>query len=162
MDKFLYNPTKAEIKNWFDGVNRWSLGPDEVKAFPEEVAHKLVSVYQFLVMLTEAEVDARLAALEAEKVVDVKVEGDKIVPKSEDEVKADKEKLETKKKVAKTLKTKVSKASKAEPDKVDYHSLSRGDLIALAHSRGVEIKGLGNVSITKEQVIQLLENDDNK
>ena len=160
---YLANPDNgAPIKNWWDGSNRWSLGVGEVKAFPVEAARHLLAVFGFLQEVSVEEFETRIAALDRVEVPKIKVspEGG-LVPKPEVEVQAEVEVLETKKATLKKEKKKVEAAEDAEPEKPDYWELSRGDLINECQKRGIEIKGLGKkgVSVTKEFIINLLEND---
>ena len=57
---------------------------------------------------------------------------------------------------------KVKEAKDAEPAKPEYWELNRGALINEVNKRGIEIKGLNTkgVYISKEQLINYLENDD--
>lgn len=163
MKRYLLNSEKgAPIKNWYDGSNHWSLDVGEVKAFPEAAADLLVNVYAFLQEVSVEEYEAQLAKLD--KVVPMKVKvGDEggFVPKNENEIKEEKEELEVKKTNVKKAKKKVEEAKDAEPEKPSLWEMTRGALIALAGKKNVEIKGLGKkgVKVTKEQIINLLEDE---
>lgn len=162
MKIYLYNPSNgAPIKNWHDGSSRWSLDVDEVKAFPEHVATKLAEIFGFLQRLNEGEAEAKLAQLEQETPSQVKVGPlGNLIPKEEIEIAKDEEEIKEKKTKAKKIVEKVKKAKDAEPENPPYEDWSRGELIAEAHKRKIEIKGLGKGKITKEQIISLLENAD--
>jgi len=162
MKQYVYNPSSGSpVKNWYDGSSRWSLDKDEVKAFPPNVAEKLVEIYGFLQLVSEEEAESKLAQLENSAPSRVKVAPTgELVPKSEDEIKADEDIVKVKKESVKKLVKKVKAAKDAEPENPPYDEWSRGELIAEAHKRKVEIKGLGKNPVSKEQIIMLLENDD--
>ena len=164
MKTHIYNPANgAPIKNWWDGTSRWNLGVDEVAGFPQDVGKRLLETYQFLVEVSVDEFESRLAKLEKEEPTKIKVNPEgQLVPKSEEEVEAEREVIEKKKESVKAAKEKVKKAKDAEPATPNYWELPRGDLIAECDRRNIEVKGLGKkgVYVTKEQLINLLENDD--
>ena len=160
---YLYNPDSgAPIKNWWDGHNYWNLAIGEVAGFPEATAGLLKKTYGFLVEVSVEEFEARLERLEKHVPLKVKV-GDEggLVPKSEDEIEEEKTKLEEEKKTIKKAKEKVMAAKEAEPATPDLWELSRGDLINECNRRNIEVKGLGKkgIRVTKEQLINLLENE---
>jgi len=160
MKKYLYNPKSgAPIKNWYDGSNRWSLGVDEVKAFPLDVAEKLAGVYGFLQVLDEDTAERRLEAIPEPAVVEVAPTGE-LVPKSEEKLEVEKKIVEVKKEEVKELIKKVKKATEAKPSNPAYEDWSRGELISECHKRNIEIKGLGKSVISSKRIISLLENDD--
>ena len=164
--QYLYNPESgAPIKNWYDGHNFWNLAVGEVAAFPEKSAQMLQEVYGFLQTISLDEFEAKLVKLDKEEVPTVRPNADgQIVPKDEDELKVDKEVLANKKKEAKALKAKVEKAKDAEPATPNYWELPRGALINEINKRGIEVQGLNKKGshISKESLINYLENDDNK
>ena len=161
MKVFLFNPSNgAPIKNWYDGSNRWSLDVDEVKSFPSATADKLVEIYGFLQRLSEGEAETKLAKVEDEKPAQVKVGPlGNLVPKAPEELAQDEEETKEKKVKAKKLVEKVKKAKDAEPENPPYEEWSRGELITEAHKLKIEIKGLGKSKITKEQLVNLLNNE---
>lgn len=161
MKVFLLNPTNgAPVKNWYDGSNRWSLDVGEVKAFPPAVADKLTEIFGFLQKLSEGEAEAKLAQVEQEEPSQVKVGPlGNLVPKTPLEIAQDEEVLKEKKVAVKKMVEKVKKAKDAEPENPPFEEWSRGELIAEAHKRKIEIKGLGKGKVTKEQIISLLENE---
>ena len=163
MKKYLFNPDNgAPIKNWFDGTNFWNLNVGEVLAFSEQAANGLLKTYGFLQELSSEEFEVQLAKLDTEP-AKIKVDSDgSLQPKTEEEVKIEKEVLEVKKEKVKKLKKKVKEAKDAEPAKPEYWELPRGALINEVNKRGIEIKGLQTkgVHISKEQLISYLENDD--
>ena len=165
MKKYIYNPNNgALIKNWFDGSSFWNLKVGEVSAFPLDVGERLMRTYGFLQELSPEEFEVQLAKLEKEP-AKIKVDSDgSLQPKSDEELKVEKEVLEVKKEKVKELKKKVKEAKDAEPAKPEYHELSRGALINEVNKRGIEVKGLNvkGVWVTKDQLISYLENDDNK
>lgn len=166
MKIYLHNPDNgSKIKGWYDGSNYWKLDVGEVAAFPKGAGEGLVRTYGFLRRLSLEEFEIQLAKLEKEEPAKIKVASDgSLQPKSEEEIKVEKEVIEVKKEEVKKLKKKVKEAKDAEPDKPHYYEMSRGALINEASKRGIEIKGLGvkGVTITKDQVINYLENDDAK
>lgn len=164
MKQYLYNPDSgAPIKNWYDGHNFWNLAVGEVAAFNERTAQMLKETYGFLQVISLDEFEARIAKLDKEEVPTVRPNADgQIVPKSEEELNADKEALEAKKKEAKKLKAKVKEAKDAEPATPAYWEMSRGALIVEVSKREIDVKGLGKKGsyISKEQLINYLESDD--
>ena len=159
---YLYNPEDgAPIKNWWDGSDRWNLDVGEVKAFPERAAELLTDVYAFLQKVSLEEYEEKIAKLENEETPKIKVgaEGG-FVPKSSQELDQDEASKEKKKAKLKKEKDKVVAAKDAEPENPNLWELSRGDLINECTRKGIEIKGLGKkgVRVTKEQIINLLEN----
>lgn len=166
MKKYIFNPNNgAAIKNWNDGSSYWNLKVGEVMAFPKDVGEKLLRTYGFLQEFSPEEFEVQLAKLDQTEVPKIKVDSDgALQPKSEEEVKVEKEVLEVKKEKVKELKKKVKEAKDAEPAKPEYHELSRGALINEVNKRGIEVKGLSvkGVWVTKDQLISYLENDDNK
>jgi len=158
---YLYNPKNgAPIKNWNDGQNRWTLDVDEVKAFPEKAAELLSGVYGFLRKLTEDEAETMLEIAQSKKVEQNKVVEGIIVSKTNEEIAVEEEVIKKAEKEAKEIVAKIKKAPEAEPSKPKYEELNRGDLISECHKRKIEIKGLGRSYVSKEHIIQLLENDD--
>jgi hypothetical protein len=162
MKIYLENPSNgAPIKNWYDGHNYWSLEVGEVMAFPESVGQALRHTYGFLREVSLEEFELQLSKLESIQIPKVKVnESGQLVPKDEEEVAKEKEELEVKKEEVKKAKGKVSKANDAKPSKPSYQDLPRGALIAECNKRGVEIKGFGRGVVSKQRIIELLENDD--
>ena len=164
MKKYLYNPNNgAPIKNWFDGSSHWNLDVGEVLAFPKDAGERLLRTYGFLQELSPEEFEVQLAKLEKTEPAKIKVDSDcSLKPKSEEEVEAEKESLEAKKEEVKKLKKKVKEAKDAEPAKPHYYELPRGALINEINKRGIEVPGLGkkSVNVTKDQLINYLENND--
>src|SRR3990167_8374969 len=161
MKVFLLNPTNgAAVKNWYDGSNRWSLNVGEVKAFPPAVADKLTEIFGFLQKLSEGEAEAKLAQVEQEEPSQVKVGPlGNLVPKTPLEIAQDEEVLKEKKVAVKKMVEKVKKAKDAEPENPPFEEWSRGELIAEAHKRKIEIKGLGKGKVSTEHIISLLKNE---
>lgn len=161
---YLYNPESgAPIKNWYDGSNFWKLAVGECAAFPVDVAARLRATYGFLQELSSEEFEIRLGKLEKEEPAKIKVSPEgTLEPKSNEEIAGEKEVIEAKKKEIKTLKEKVTKAKDAEPAKGEYWELPRGALINELKKREIEVKGLGKkgITVSKEQLINLLESDD--
>ena len=64
--------------------------------------------------------------------------------------------------MAKEMKSKIEDAKEASEVHPEYWELSRGDLINETKRREIEVKGLNKKGsyISKEQLIQYLENDD--
>lgn len=166
MKVFLHNPTNgAPIKNWYDGSERWSLDVGEVKAFPTKAAEALSAVFGFLRVVSEEEYELMLARLEEKEKnppkVKVDASGD-LVPKADAEVAAEVEKTKKEIDTVKKVLAKVKKAPDAKGENPPYSEWSRGEVFAEVGKRGLEIKGLGKSRISKEQLINILENDDNK
>lgn len=163
---YLYNPERGSpIKNWYDGTSYWKLAVGDTAAFPQEVGRRLKQTYGFLQELSAEEFEVQLAKLAKAEPARIKVSPEgQLVPKSEEELAEEKKQFEVKKEEIKSLKEKMAKAPEAKPDEPAYWELSRGALINELDKRGVEIKGLNKkgVYVTKEQLISLLENDDNK
>ena len=135
----------------------------EVRAFPVDAGTRLKEVYGFLQEISLEEYESKITALEKEEVPKIKVDSEgKLVPKSSDELKADEG--TRKEKISKLEKEKdlAENAEDAEPEKPGYWELSRGDLINECNKRSIDVKGLGKkgVYVSKEQLINLLENDD--
>lgn len=164
MKIYLQNPDNgAPIKKFYDGQNYWKLDVGEVAAFPEGVAFMLKRTYGFLREVSLEEFELQLDKLEKTQVAKVKVDSSgQLVPKKEEEVKEEEEKLEVQKKEIKKNKEKVVKAKEAQPDKLSYEEMPRGALIAEINKRNIKIQGFGRGRVSKEHLIQLLENDDNK
>ena len=162
MKIYLYNPDSgAPVKNWWDGHNYWSLAVGEVAIFPEAAGRLLKTTYAFLVEVSIEEYEAKLTQLEKAEPKKIKVApSGEIVPKEADELVADQVILDQEKAATKKVKEKVAKAKEAEPVDPEYWELSRGDLINECHRRAIEIKAPSKV--TKESLINLLENDDQK
>ena len=162
MKVYLLNPESgAPIKNWWDGNDRWSLDVGEVKAFPEGAAEKLRNVYAFLQVVSLEEYEARLAKLESQSVAKIKVSDEgQLVPKTDEEIEAEKALIAGKKEKIVKEKKMVASAEDAKPDKPNFWELSRGDLINECNKLGIDVKGLGKkgVKVTKEALINLLEN----
>jgi hypothetical protein len=160
---YLYNPPDgAPIKNAYDGSERWSLDVGEAKAFPEKAGNYLKNTFEFLQEQAPDDAVAEVKRLEAQVVSEVKAkeDGTGLEPKSPEEKAKDEEKLEEKKEVAKKKAEKIKAAPEAEPENPSYHELKRGELITLCAEREIELKGYGKRNIKKEELIQLLENDD--
>lgn len=160
--KYLYNPKNGSpIKNWYDGTNYWNLEVGEVVAFPKDSGERLLKVYGFLQELSPEEFEIQLAKLEKAEPVKVKVAFDgSLQPKSEEELESDKKELNAKKEQVRELKKKVKGAKDAEPAKPAYWELSRGSLLNEINKRGIELKTAKGVYITKDQLINYLENYD--
>lgn len=166
MKKYLYNPENgSKIKGFYDGSNHWSLEVGECKAFPEAIGERLKRTYGFLREVSFEEAELMLAKLEKEEPTKIKVDSDgKFVPKTEEDLAEDKKVLESKKEEVKKVKKLAKEAEEAKPDSLDYWEMSRGALLVEANKRGVEVRGIGKkkVYVSKEQIINLLENDDAK
>ena len=161
MKIFLFNPTNgAPVKNWYDGSNRWSLDIGEVKSFPPAVADKLAETFGFLQRLSEGDAEAKLAQAEQEEPSQVKVGPlGNLIPKTPTEIAQDEEAVKEKKVSAKKIIEKIKKAKDAEPENPPFEEWSRGELIAEAHKRKIEIKGLGKGKVSTEHIISLLKNE---
>ena len=161
MKIFLFNPTNgAPVKNWYDGSNRWSLDIGEVKSFPPAVADKLAETFGFLQRLSEGDAEAKLAQAEQEEPSQVKVGPlGNLIPKTPTEIAQDEEVVKEKKVSAKKIIEKIKKAKDAEPENPPFEEWSRGELIAEAHKRKIEIKGLGKGKVSTEHIISLLKNE---
>ena len=162
---YLYNPDSgAPIKNWWNGHNFWSLGVDEVAAFPEDVGSALKHTYGFLQEVSPEEFELKLAKLEREEPSKLKVGPAGLEEKHPEEVEEEKKVIEKKKVEAKKLKVKLDKAKDAEPSKPEYWERPRGSLLAEVSNRGIQAKVLDDKKsyVSKETLIQLLENDDKK
>ena len=163
---FLYNPQNGSpIKNWYDGSERWSLEIDEVKGFPTQTANALRGVFGFLQEVSEQDSEALLLRLEEKEKnpTTVRLDGSgDFVPKPESEIKAELEEIKKKKEVVKKVLAKVKKAPEAKPENPSYDEMNRGEVFAECVKRGIEIKGLGKSRVSKEQLVALLINDDNK
>ena len=133
---------------------------NEVKAFSPAVADKLVEIFGFLQKVSEQESEQLLAKLDVEPVAVKVAPTGELVPKTEEELAGEKAEIEEKKTAVKKLTAKIKKAPEAEPENPPYKEWSRGELISEAHKRKVEIKGFGKGYVSKEQIIQLLENND--
>ena len=161
---YLHNPDNgAKIKNWYDGSNFWSLDVGEVAAFPKGAGEDLARTYGFLRKISLEDFEAELTKLDKTEPTKIKVASDgSLQPKSKEEIDAEKEVLETKKEEVKKLSKKIKEAKDAEPAKPHYYELPRGALINECNKRGIEVKGLNTkgVHVTKDQLINYLENDD--
>ena len=161
---YLFNPLSgSKIKNWSDGSNFWALDVGEIAGFSEKTAEMLRSTYGFLQVVSQDEYEAQLAKLESTEIPKIRVGSDgSLQPKSSSEIAGEKATLEEEKKALKAGKEKLDKAKDAEPDVMDYWEMNRGSLINELKKREIEIKGLGKkgVTVSKEQLINLLENDD--
>lgn len=159
---YLYNPDNGSpIKKWFDGMNFWKLDIGEIAAFPENSGTRLKTTYGFLQVVSPDEFDAYLAKLDKQVISKVKVGVEGLEPKPADEVEAEEQVLEIKKKEAKAMKAKIKTAKDAEPDKLNYWEMNRGLLLNEIGRRGLEVKTAKGVYVSKEQLISLLENNDN-
>src|SRR3990167_11315562 len=161
MKIFLFNPTNgAPVKNWYDGSNRWSLDIGEVKSFPPAVADKPAETFGFLQRLSEGDAEAKSAQAEQEEPSQVKVGPlGNLIPKTPTEIAQDEEVVKEKKVSAKKIIEKIKKAKDAEPENPPFEEWSRGELIAEAHKRKIEIKGLGKGKVSTEHIISLLKNE---
>ena len=165
MKIYLYNPDSgAPIKNWWDGHNFWSLDVGEVKAFSEGAGQALRHTYGFLQEVSPEEFELKLAKLEREEPSEIKVGPTGLEQKKPDEIEEEKKEIEKKKTEAKKLKSKLDKAKDAEPEQPHYYERPRGSLLAEVKKRGIEAKVLEDKKsyVTKDTLIQLLENDDKK
>lgn len=160
---YLYNPENgAPIKNWWDGHNFWTLGVDEVAAFPEDAGNRLKMTYGFLQEVSPEDFELKLAKLNRAEPSNIKVGPNGLTEKSAEEIEEEKKAIEKEKAVAKKLKVKLDKAKDAEPEKPEYWERPRGSLMAEVKNRGIEAKVLEDKKnyVSKETLIQLLENND--
>ena len=165
MKIYLHNPDSgAPIKNWWDGHNFWSLDVGEVKAFSEGAGSGLKRTYGFLQEVSPEEFELKLAKLEREEPSKLKVGPEGLTEKHPEEIEEEKKVIEKKKVEAKKLKAKLDKAKDAEPEQPHYYERPRGSLLAEVKKRGIEAKVLEDKKnyVSKDTLIQLLENDDKK